>query len=162
MKMPSRRVINRIPTQVLCGLCALVLTSLCTHAHVLALSDPIIVAVGDIACSSSGTGDKREPTLVEVCRQTETSDVALQVNGLAAVLTLGDNQYPSGAIEDFHNSYDRSWGRLKSITHPSMGNHEGLGEGYYTYFGAAAGSRDQGYYSFDIGAWHRGALRFGS
>lgn len=162
MQMPSRSVISRIPPQVLCGLCALVLTSLWAHAQVLALSDPIIVAVGDIACSSSGTGDKREPTLVEVCRQTETSDLALQVNGLAAVLTLGDNQYHSGAIKDFHNSYDGSWGRLKSITHPSMGNHEGLGEGYYTYFGAAAGSRDQGYYSFGIGAWHVIALNSNS
>jgi hypothetical protein len=92
----------------------------------------------------------------------ETSDLALQIDGLAAVLTLGDNQYPTGAIGDFQRSYDHSWGRLKSITHPSMGNHEGYGDGYYTYFGSAAGPREQGYYSFDIGSWHLVALNSNS
>lgn len=132
------------------------------NAQVLDSADPIVVAVGDIACSSSGTGDKREPALVEVCRQMETSDLALQVDGLAAVFTLGDNQYPTGALSDFQRSYDRSWGRLKAMTHPSIGNHEGLGAGYYMYFGAAAGPREQGYYSFDIGAWHVIALNSNS
>jgi chitodextrinase len=64
-------------------------------------------------------------------------------------------------------SYDLSWGRVKNITKPSPGNHEYLtsggtdcnsanagAEGYYRYFGAAAGERGKGYYSFDIGAWH--------
>lgn len=100
--------------------------------------------------------------MVDVCRQMETSDLVLQIDGLAAVLTLGDNQYPRGALEDFQNSYDRSWGRVKAMTHPSIGNHEGRGEGYYTYFGDAAGPRDRGYYSFDIGAWHVIALNSNS
>ena len=152
------RVMVGTAQRVILSLCALVLIPLPANTQVLDSSDPIIVAVGDIACPPSDQGHKQELKLVEVCRQMETSDLALQINGLSAVLTLGDNQYPAGAIEDFQDSYDRSWGRLKSITHPSMGNHEGLGEGYYTYFGAAAGSRDQGYYSFDIGAWHVIAL----
>ena len=125
-------VLARTVQGILFGLCAVVFMSLWANAQVLDLSDPIIVAVGDIACPPSDQGHKQELKLVEVCRQMETSDLALQINGLSAVLTLGDNQYPAGAIEDFQDSYDRSWGRLKSITHPSMGNHEGLGEGYYT------------------------------
>lgn len=147
---------------ILFGLCAVVFMSLWANAQVLDLSDPIIVAVGDIACPPSDQGHKRELKLVEVCRQMETSDLALQINGLSAVLTLGDNQYPAGAIEDFQDSYDRSWGRLKSMTHPSIGNHEGLGKGYYTYFGAAAGPPERGYYSFDIGEWHVIALNSNS
>lgn len=140
------------------GFCTVILSPLWANAQVLDLSDPIIVAVGDIACPPSDKGHKQELKLVEVCRQMETSDLALQINGLSAVLTLGDNQYPTGAIEDFQDSYDPSWGRLKSITHPSIGNHEGLGKGYYTYFGAAAGTPERGYYSFDIGEWHLIAL----
>ena len=38
-----------------------------------------------------------------------------------------------------------------------MGNHEYLtpnASGYYGYFGAAAGDPTQGYYSYDLGAWH--------
>ena len=86
------------------------------------------------------------------------SDLAIKIYGLATVLTLGNYQYPTGAFEDFQRSYERSWGQLTSITHPSIGNHEGLGEAYYTYFGAAAGSPDRRYYNFDIGEWHVVAL----
>jgi hypothetical protein len=54
-------------------------------------------------------------------------------------------------------AYDPSWGRFLSTTFPSVGNHEYLtpnADGYYTYFGAAAGDPAKGYYSFDIGTWH--------
>ena len=64
-----------------------------------------------------------------------------------------------------------SWGRVKPITQPSVGNHEYLtsggtgcdasnsgAAGYWDYFGSAAGTRGQGWYSFDIGGWHLIAL----
>jgi hypothetical protein len=83
------------------------------------------------------------------------------------VLPLGDNQYYCGGFGAFQASYDLSWGRLRSITHPAVGNHEYLASGgsgcsaanagaagYYKYFGAAAGDPDKGYYSYDIGSWH--------
>ena len=51
---------------------------------------------------------------------------------------------------------------MKAITHPVIGNHEFGGQptpdGYFAYFGAAAGPRPGGYYSFDVGAWHLIAL----
>ena len=66
-------------------------------------------------------------------------------------------------------SYDISWGQVKAITYPAVGNHEykttcgnaaGAG-GYYTYFGSAASPLDtnctincKGYYSYDLGSWH--------
>ena len=47
-------------------------------------------------------------------------------------------------------------------TRPAIGNHEYLGgdgaAGYFDYFGAAAGPRGLGYYSFDLGRWHVVAL----
>src|SRR5215212_660342 len=71
----------------------------------------------------------------------------------------------------FLQSYDSGWGRLKSISHPVVGNHEYLtsdgtdctsynegAAGYFRYFGSAAGNPSQGYYSYDIGTWHLIAL----
>jgi len=73
------------------------------------------------------------------------------------VFTAGDNAYPDGTLEDFQNCYEPTWGRHKSRTRPSPGNHEyhnGSATGYFTYFGAAAGDSTKGYYSYDLGTWH--------
>jgi len=73
------------------------------------------------------------------------------------VFTLGDNVYPNGARVDFQNCYEPSWGRHKSRTRPTPGNHDYGTAGaapYYDYFGANAGPFGLGYYSFDLGAWH--------
>lgn len=52
----------------------------------------------------------------------------------AAVLVLGDAQYPNGKLEDFQRSYDPSWGRFKNITWPVPGNHEDWGSQAGGYF----------------------------
>src|SRR5512141_17424 len=130
-----------------------------------AASDPVIAAAGDIACDpanslfNGGLGNSTN------CRQKYTSDLLVNA-GLAAVLDLGDNQYYCGGYQAYLPSYDLSWGRIKAITHPSVGNHEYLtsggtdcdvnatAAGYFTYFGpAAAGAPGKGYYSFNIGSW---------
>jgi hypothetical protein len=86
---------------------------------------------------------------------------------LDAVLTLGDNQYERGALEAFRTRYDKTWGRVKPITHPTVGNHEYLtpgAAGYFDYFNGPgrttgrAGVRGQGWYSFDLEGWHLVAL----
>ncbi|UGQ45793.1 metallophosphoesterase family protein [Massilia endophytica] len=77
------------------------------------------------------------------------------------VLTLGDTTYPNGLEAEFRDCYHPSWGRFKAITRPVPGNHEyysGKADAYYAYFGAAAGPRGRGYYSFDQGGWHFVAL----
>jgi hypothetical protein len=114
-------------------------------------ADPVIAAAGDISCRSAAKPN--------TCHQQATSDL-LVGRGLAAVLTLGDNQYESGALSAFQGWYDPSWGRVKPITHPSVGNHDYLTKdaaGYYAYFGAAS-APPNGWYSFDVGAWHLIAL----
>jgi hypothetical protein len=89
----------------------------------LAASDPVIAAAGDIACDpansvfNSGNGNSN------ACRQKSTSDLLVNA-GLAAVLPLGDVQYYCGGYQAFLQSYDPSWGRVKSISHPVVGNHE--------------------------------------
>lgn len=145
---------------------------------VLAASDPVIAAAGDIACDPANSnffGGNGNPANLGACRQKYTSDLLVNA-GLAAVLPLGDIQYYCGGYQAFLQSYDLSWGRVKSISHPVVGNHEYIktadpsgastgcdntnanAAGYFNYFGAAAGVQGQGYYSYDIGAWHLIAL----
>lgn len=76
--------------------------------------------------------------------------------GPDAALTLGDNQYPSGEIQDYRRSYDRAWGRFKAITRPSPGNHEWQDStnGYRAYFGRSVLTGGNTWYAFDLGNWH--------
>jgi hypothetical protein len=132
-------------------------------------ADPVIAAAGDIACDpASGSFNAGNGTATH-CRQRYTSDQLVNA-GLAAVLPLGDLQYDCGGGSPFLQSYDLSWGRVKSISHPVPGNHEyltgsgtdcdttGAAAGYYNYWGAAAGNPTKGYYSYNVGSWHLIAL----
>src|SRR3954453_23198566 len=130
-----------------------VAAALAGTAPVARAADPVIAAAGDVACGPDETG-------VFPCRQVATSDLLMTVKP-AAVLALGDLQYNSGALSDFNEFYDGSWGRVKAITHPVPGNHDGRTNdfaGYFDYFGGGAGPRPTGYYSFDVGTWHIIAL----
>lgn len=116
----------------------------------------MIGAAGDIACDPTNGSFNGGNGTSSSCRQKAVSDVMLNSN-LTAVLVLGDVQYEDGTLTKYRQSYDLSWGRLKSITRPAVGNHEYLtagASGYFDYFGAVAGDRTKGYYSYDIGAWH--------
>jgi len=141
-----------------------------TLAVALAASDPVIAAAGDIACDPASTNFNDGEGNPSSCRQKYTSDLLMDAN-LAAVLPLGDVQYECGGYLAFLQSYDPSWGRVKSISHPVVGNHEYLtsdgtdctsynegASGYFRYLGSAAGEPTQGYYSYDIGTWHLVAL----
>jgi acid phosphatase type 7 len=119
-------------------------------------ADPVIAAAGDIACDPAGTTNP--------CRQMETSDLLVGA-GLTRVLPVGDiTQSGSASLANILALYDPSWGRVKSISSPVLGNHEGSGNGYFDYFngvGASdgpAGPRGKGWYSFDVGGWHIVAL----
>jgi len=73
------------------------------------------------------------------------------------VYLLGDNAYPSGTPENYANCFGPTWGRHRSRTYPTPGNHDwdvSAGAPYFAYFGAAAGPAGLGYYSFDLGGWH--------
>jgi Glycosyl hydrolase family 99/Calcineurin-like phosphoesterase len=120
----------------------------------------IIGAAGDIACPPGRKRNSKEFDRPNACGMDGTAKV-LETMQPDAVLTLGDHQYPSGALADFEASYAESWGRYRDITFPVPGNHEyGTpgARGYYTYFGTRAGEPDKGYYSYDLGAWHLIAL----
>ena len=120
-----------------------------------AAGDPVIAAAGDIACAV------QQKTTPGQCRQAETAKLIESLKP-AAVLALGDEQYPCGSAADFATSFEKTWGKLKAKLHPVPGNHEyNVGApgksatsrvgsdcattpspsdaaGYYGYFGAAA------------------------
>ena len=129
-----------------------------------AATDPVVAAAGDIACAPPGTRTASK------CHQAATADL---LAGADAVLPIGDEQYNCGQLSAFNQVYNPSWGRFNNVSHPAVGDNEYAGNGcstpgaagYYTYFGDRASPREpgctipcQGYYSYDVGAWHVVAL----
>src|SRR5581483_3155912 len=104
--------------------------------------DPVLVGAGDIAYCGN---DNDEAT------------AELLDNMPGTVVTLGDNAYDNGSLTNFSDCYGPTWGRHKARTTPAIGNHEyvtSAASGYFSYFGAAAGDPTQGYYDYQLGAWH--------
>jgi len=112
-------------------------------------SDPVFVGAGDITN----------------CNRSQDESTAQLLDNIAGtVFTLGDNAYPDGTATQFSTCYGSTWGRHKSRTRPSPGNHDyhvNGAAGYYGYFGSAASPLDnnctsncKGYYSYNLGAWH--------
>jgi hypothetical protein len=141
-----------------------------SSSSVSAAGDPVIAAAGDIACDPATSAFNGGKGTSASCQDLSTSNLLVN-GGFAAILALGDTQYYCGGYQAFLQSYGPSWGRVKSITHPVVGNHEYLtnggtgcdssnagAAGYFKYFGSAAGTQGQGYYSFNLGAWHLIAL----
>ncbi|WP_374967716.1 DNRLRE domain-containing protein [Terrabacter sp. BE26] len=126
-------------------------------------SDPVVVGAGDVACAPTEAAYNGGAGTATACHMGATAQLVQSLSP-ASVLMLGDGQYNSGTLSDYKTSYGASWGAFKSLTDPTVGNHEygttGAG-GYFTYFGNLATprqptctSRCDGYYSYDVGAWH--------
>jgi hypothetical protein len=124
--------------------------------------DPVVAAAGDIACAPPATGT------ASGCHHRDTSDL-LVAGGYDAVLPLGDVQYECGQASAYRSVYDPTWGRVKAVTRPAVGDNEYTGNGcstagasgYFGYFGPAATPRQPscrsacaGYYSYDAGHEH--------
>jgi len=123
--------------------------------------DPVIAAVGDMV---PGTATHCSPSS---CKQMQVSQLILDMHPMY-FFALGDTQYENGEYSDFLSYYSPSFGRLKAITKPAIGNHEyddpaaksdPTKAGYWDYFNGlgnfsgVAGDRDKGYYAFDVGTW---------
>jgi hypothetical protein len=108
-----------------------------------ASEDVVFVGAGDIANCDLLSG--------------ATATAALLDGIEGTIFTLGDHAYANGTKAEFAKCYGPTWGRHRARTRPTPGNHDYLterGRPYFDYFGDAAGSREKGYYSFDLGAWH--------
>src|SRR4051794_1247711 len=105
-----------------------------------------VIAAGDIGTCES---DSDEATAALVGRVRGT------------VLTLGDTVYPNGAAGELEECYDPTWGRFRDRTYPVPGNHDYYSDDaapYFSYFGARAGTRGKGWYSFELAGWRLIAL----
>jgi acid phosphatase type 7 len=107
-----------------------------------------VVAVGDIACPPGARVTRR------TCKQAATARSAATL-APDRVIALGDLQYQKGGYRAFKRSYDKSWGALRSITWPVVGNHEYYtagARGYYRYF-AAQQPGAPGWYRRELNGW---------
>jgi hypothetical protein len=89
------------------------------------------------------------------CQQRKVSNLVVDGN-YDKFLAIGDLQYLLGRYENYVKFYDPTFGRVKDITMPAVGNHETYtpyAAGYLRYFGALA-HPPLGYYSYGLGAWH--------
>jgi hypothetical protein len=154
--MPMTRMLKPLLAVFCCG----AVTAVTAQA---AAADPVLYAAGDIACDPSDANFNGGNGTATACRQRATADL-MTSGGFDAVIALGDLQYQSATLSSFQLAYDPTWGRLKSLTLPVVGNHEGTtpasAQGYCAYFGAVAHCNASGtqagaaFYSFDLGAWH--------
>ncbi|HVW34307.1 MAG TPA: metallophosphoesterase, partial [Acidimicrobiia bacterium] len=110
-------------------------------------ADPVLIAAGDVAdCSTP---------------YDEATAALINQEPSATVALLGDGAYPTGDLNSYNQCYGPSWGQFKDRTRPTPGNHDYAAgthrqsaPGYFDYFGASAGDPNQGFYSYDLGAWH--------
>lgn len=89
-------------------------------------------------------------------RRSDDSETAALLDRIDpdVVFTTGDHAYPDGALAEFEDYYQPTWGRFRARTRPSPGNHDYHTEGaagYFAYFGSRAPGP---YYSYDLGGWH--------
>jgi acid phosphatase type 7 len=138
-----RRVKNRLLATILLPACWILFSrNVETVTKEAGNEVAVLVAAGDIADCRDLTGAEATARLLEGIPGT--------------VVALGDLAYPDGSKENFA-CYDKTWGRVKDRTRPAPGNHEFHSKGasfYFEYFGKAAGDPKDGYYSYDLGAWH--------
>jgi 3',5'-cyclic AMP phosphodiesterase CpdA len=108
-----------------------------------AAGESVLVGAGDIALCSALAPAEATAKLLDAIPGT--------------VFTAGDNVQAVGAMEEFRQCFDPTWGRHKTRMQPSPGNHDYAtagGAAYFEYFGGIAGSPGASYYSYDLGSWH--------
>ncbi len=102
----------------------------------------VLLAVGDIG-SCDGTHDE------------DVASLAARLPGTIAL--LGDLAYPNGSASNYADCFDPAWGPMLPRIRPAPGNHDYQttdASGYFSEFGAAAGTPGEGWYSYQLGAWH--------
>jgi hypothetical protein len=140
--------------------------------------DPVIVAVGDIACDPLSWPFNNGKGNASSCHMKQVSALVAAIHPVV-LLGLGDMQYEDGQYGKYvggdvsssanaqcpkgtttctvRGSYDASFGHFRAITFPTPGGgHDANGaSGYYRYFGTNAGPwPTQTWYSFNLGGWH--------
>jgi len=107
---------------------------------------------GATATSSSGDAVLVGAGDISTCSNNNDEATAKLLDGISGtVFNAGDNAYDSGSATEYANCYGPTWGRHKSRTKPSPGNHEyqtSGASGYFQYFNNVAP-----YYAYNLGNW---------
>jgi hypothetical protein len=113
-----------------------------------------VVAVGDMVCDPSDPQFNEGHGTSLGCQHQATSDAAVAL-APDALLGLGDYQFEIPATAAYRDDYGPSWGRLREVTIPALGNQEYTVKNantFHTYFGDRAGP-DSGYWATTLGTW---------
>jgi uncharacterized repeat protein (TIGR01451 family) len=141
------------------------------HATDPSTGDPVIAAVGDMACAPDDSHFNGGAGTATNCGEAANSAQMEQDPTIDTLLGLGDYQYGCGTLAEYAQSYGPTWGFFNSIIDPSAGNHEystntnsatgvacpdpnDAAQDYFSYFGAPAHPATAGEYSFNVGKWH--------
>ena len=133
--------------------------------------DPVVAAVGDMACAPEDSHFNGGLGTSANCGELRTGERMAQDPTIDMLVGLGDYQYGCGDPAEYAVSYTPAWGMFNGIADPSAGNHEysttrnsanggpcpdanAAAQDYFAYFGAAAHPATAGEYSFNLGAWH--------
>jgi 3',5'-cyclic AMP phosphodiesterase CpdA len=106
----------------------------------------VLLAVGDIS-----TCDRQDDEAVAALASRLPGTIAL----------LGDLAYDDATTAEFRDCFAPAWSPMQERLRPAPGNHEYLSPNaapYFEFFGAAAGTPGEGWYSYDLGTWHLIAL----
>lgn len=109
---------------------------------------PLVSIAGDIACGTNIPAYNDGYGTATQCHQRHTSKL---IHRSDAVWTLGDHVYSTATTAQLKAAYKPTWGRMKTVTYPTPGDHDyGQigGAGYFSYFGTPR------YYSFKMRGWH--------
>lgn len=126
--------------------------------------DPVLAAVGDIACEPDNKVNSSNPDSLK-CSGQDVGGLraeyatASQVEHMRPdlVALLGDEQYQVGKLSDFEGSFDKTYGAFKFLQRPAPGNHE-----YYAYTKHGdneAAQNGAGYFAYYNGTTADGAIR---
>ena len=141
------------------------------HATDPSTGDPVIAAVGDMACAPADSSFNGGAGTASNCGEAADSAQMQTDPTIDMLLGLGDYQYGCGTPAEFAQSYGPTWGFFNNIIDPTAGNHEystktnsadgtpcpdpnDAGQDYFAYFGAPARPATAGEYSFNVGQWH--------
>jgi hypothetical protein len=111
-----------------------------------AAASAVLLAAGDIPSCING---KPAPNAF--------ATAAILGANAGTVAPVGDLDNDGGAAANYPKCYGPTWGKYKSRSKPTPGNHDyntAGAAGYFAYWGATAGQPGKGYYSYDLGAWH--------
>ena len=144
----KRKMWGAVVTTIIIIVAILLLLNMCTKPEPQTV---LVVAAGDAACAEEDPGAGTDLR----CKDKEISDQAVKLNPYK-YLGLGDYQYERATIEDYDTIYSQSWGRLKNITVPAVGNQEYKVKNantYLEYFGDAVKNPEEKYWSEQVGQW---------